>query len=213
MKILKKFIYFIIILSCFALFSSCRDREIKNVSTEIELSDENGGGTGILANNKTADFYFYYPENFSIQRNDDMIIVSSGESADVETDIQEPGSDDYFPILTRTSLSTTVFGLIAGKYETVDDYWGNYVLPAYEGMYQTIEILSEDDLVIDKDTENIPAKKYTYAVSLAGMKYKLSEVIFFRKQKVYTLTYTATENKYPTYVNVLNTAVDTFRFK
>jgi len=209
---LKKTAYFIIILSCIMIFSSCQNNTIKNVSTEIELDEENGGGTGILAENNAVDFYFYYPENFFIQRNDAMIVVYINDDEVLQIDKQEPGSEEYFSVMTKPNLSATVFGLPPGRYETIEKYWANYALPSYEEIFQDIKIESETDLIIGSD-KDISARKYTYTCSLSGMKFKISEIIFFKKQQVYDLIYTATEKKYETYKNVLSTAADTFKFK
>ena len=187
----KIFAFFIIILTCVILFSSCQNK-IKNVSTEIALGDE----TGILAENSAVDFYFYYPENFTIERNDAMITIFINDNSVAD-------------ILTKPNLSATVFGIQTGTYETAEEYWNDFVFPSYKEVFHDIEIVSEEDLTVDE----IPAKKYTYTVSMSGMNFKISEVIFFRKQQVYDLTYTVTENKYDTYAHILNTAVDTFKFK
>ena len=199
---MKRYIFFIIILICFVFLSSCRDNTIKNISTEIELDEENGGGTGILANNSAVDFYFYYPENFFIQRNDAMIVVYINDDTVQQTEKDEP-------VMTKTNLSATVFGLQSDTFETVEEFWNGFALPSYKEMFQDIEVLSEEDLTVDE----MPAKKYTYTASLSGMKFKFSQVVFFRKQKVYSLLYTATENKYDNNINVLKTAAETFKFK
>ena len=205
MNRLKNPVYFIIIiLTCVLLFSSCNNT-IKNVSTEIPWDD----GTATLIHNNAVDFYFYYPENWIIDRNDAMITVYLNVEEVLEMDKQEPISNENFIVRMKPNLSATVFAFPAGKYNTVDEYWKNYGKPGYEEIFQDVESESEEDLTID----GASAKKYTFTLSLSGMKYKISQVIFFNRNQVYALTYTATENKYSTHINVLNTAVETFKFK
>ena len=184
------------------IFTSCQDKKIKDISTEIELEDELGGGKGTLINSNAVDFYFYYPENFTIQRSDAMIIVSISDSETQQTEKQ-------VPISINPNLSAIVFSLQNDSYEKIEEYWENYALPGKEEIFKDIEVVSESDLPVD----GVLAKKYVYTCSLSGMKFKIAEVIFFKRQQVYTLTYTATENKYDAYVNVLNTAAETFKFK
>ena len=195
------------ILACLIIFSSCSEKEAKNISTEIEFAD--GSGNGVLAENSVVDFYFYYPENFSIKRDDSMIVVAVNDEEILQSDVQQPDSQEFIPIMTKPNLSAQVFNLTDDKYETIEQCWENFVLPSYQSIYQDIEIVSEDDLTVAEFT----AKKYTYTCSLSDMKFKVSQIIFFKKQQVYFLTYTATESKYQTYINVLNTAAETFKFK
>ncbi|MCL1793978.1 MAG: hypothetical protein FWG34_08920 [Oscillospiraceae bacterium] len=199
-----------IILSAFfamlaLLFSSCGERAVKNIPTETIFDD----GTAALAENDSVDFYFYYPENFTMQRNDAMITVYINDSEIIQIEALDPGSAENFKIETKPNLSATVFALPEGKYETIEKYWNEFGLPSYETVFQDLEGEPEETLTID----GVEAKKYTYTLSVAGMKYKISQIVFFKKRQVYTLTYTATETKYETHANVLQIAAETFRFK
>ena len=196
---------FVMILMFVLVFSACQNNTIDNISTEIELED--GSGTGILAENDTVDFYFYYPENCVIHRNDAMIMIYTIDEDILQTNKKDASSGDDLFLKTKPNLSATVFALPNGKYETINDYWNDFALPSFEGLFQEME--SEEDLTVD----GVDAKKYTYTLSISGMKYKFSQIIFFNKRQVYTLTYTATEAKYSSYINVLNTVAETFKFK
>ena len=186
------------------LLSSCQ-KEIKNIPTEEILDD----GTVILAENNAVDFYFYYPENFIIDKNAAMISLYINDSEVVESDIKEPGTGENIVYLSKPNLSATVFDLPAGKYETVDEYWRDLGIPSFEKIFQDIKPEADENLTINE----ISAKKYTFSCSVSDMKYKISNIICIRKHRVYIITYTATENKYETYVNVLNTVAETFKFK
>ena len=196
---------FIIAAMCALFFSSCQSETIKNIPTETIFDD----GTAALAENGAVDFYFYYPENFNIQRNDAMITVYINDSEIVPIDASEPGASENFKIETKPNLSATVFALPEGKYETIDAYWNEFGVPSFETVFVDLESDPEENLTVD----GVEAKKYTYALSVAGVKYKISQIVFFNKRQVYTLTYTATENRYQTYANVLQIAAQTFKFK
>jgi hypothetical protein len=190
---------------CALFFSSCQNKTIKNIPTETIFDD----GTALLAENDTVDFYFYYPENFIMHRNDAMITVYINDPGILPIDASEPGSEEKFKIETKPNLSATVFSLPEGKYDTIDKYWNDFGLPSFETVFEDLDAEPDETLTID----GVEAKKYTYTLSVAGMKYKYSHIIFFNRRQVYTLTYTATENKYDTYANVISIAAETFKFK
>ena len=226
---MKKFLFIIcavlIILPAFVI-SSCT-QEIKNISTDTTLSD---GSTGALANNKAVDFYFYYPENCVLIKNDAMIMVyvpdskvvqsttaqnsadSTGSSGSVsETQTVPAASFDGVAFPVGPNLSATVFGLPEGKYSDAMDYWNNYALPGYEIIYQNIQFdpAEPEDVTLD----GISGKKYTFTAGMAGIPLKISQVVFFNRNQVYSLIYTSTPDKFDQYANILTTAVETFKFK
>ena len=201
------------------IFILARQNNIENISTdsadsadEIEL-DATSGEKGILASNKAADFYFYYPENFKIDKNAAMISVYISDMDIVQSDRQNLGTEEneenqsYFDYIVGPNLSAVKLPDYAG-YESVEKYWENAV-NEMGIIWKNIEVEPAEDVTVD----GIPAKKYTYTADLAGMTFKYSQVIFFNKRNVYTLTYTALPEKFDKYVNVLDTAVETFRFK
>ena len=187
------------------LLSSCQDRTVKNIPTETIFDD----APALLAENGAVDFYFYYPENYTMHKNEAMITIYINDSEIVQIDASEPGSDENFKTETKPNLSATVFSLPEGKYNTIDEYWNEFGAPSFGTIFSDLETEPDETLTID----GVEAKKYTYALSVAGMRYKYAQIVFFNKRRVYTLTYTATENNYKTYENVLQIAADTFKFK
>jgi len=202
---LKKISCFIIILIFLLTFASCQ-REAKNISTEIEFEN---GETGILANNNAVDFYFYYPENLILDKNAAMISVYANDAELAESSMKDPFTGETFEFMLKPNLSVTEFILPDNKYETVDEYWKELGVPSFETIFQDIKIEADEDLTVD----GISAKKYTYSCSLSGIVYKVSHIIFINKHKVFTLTYTASDKNYDKYINILNTAAETFKFK
>ena len=94
------------------------------------------------------------------------------------------------------------------NYAAIDDYWNNFAAPTL-GQIFTLGPDAAEELTVGGE----PAKKYTYTLSLSGMDFKQSQIIFFRQRQVYALIYTATEDKYDTYAGALDTAAETFVFK
>jgi len=198
------FVFFICFI-CVLFFSSSCSREIKNISTETVFKD---GETGILANNGAVDFYFYYPENWGIHRNDLMITVYVNDPKTLESNLTEGVSESPLAFMTVPNISAQVFSLLEG-YETIDDYWIYFAAPSFRQIFDEVSDEAEDELVVD----GAPAKKYTYSISLSGMDYKISQIVFLKNRRVYTITYTAISEKYDTYANVLDNAAETFKFK
>ena len=206
----KKISCLIIIIVSLLICSSCQN-EIKNKSTESERYLEELEMMGTLAENKAVDFYFYFPENWILHRNDAMIVIYAYDDDVLKTSIKDPGSDDNFDIATRPNISTTVFSLPNDKYETIDKYWTEFAVPNLEEIFQNVSNEADEELTV----AGMDAKKYTYTLSSAGMEFKGAQIIFFNKNKsqVYSLTYTATEQKHDVYMHVLNTVASTFEFK
>ena len=206
MNKLKKISFFAII-SVFILllfFSSCQNK-IENIPTEIIQED---GGTVLLAENSVIDFYFYYPQNWKIDRSEAMISIYIEDAELLKSDI-ELSKDENAQYIGKPNLLANFYNIESGTYQTAEEFWTAFALPQYESLYQDLEIVSAEDLTVDK----IPAKKYTYTCSLTGMKFKNSQVIFIKNNKVYVLLYTATENQHSKYINVLDKAAETFKFK
>lgn len=212
MLILKKFknpAYIIIILIFTFVFllalSSCQPN-IENVSTEIELDS---GEPGILAENKAVDFYFYYPENWILDKNAAMISIYVNDPEVLAMDTTAPDSGDNIPTMIKPNLSAWAVGLPNGMYKTVEEYWENLVVPSRGEIFKDIVNEPAEGLTVD----GIPAQKYIYTFSSAGVKYKIAEVVFFKGRQVYTLTYTSAEDRFDKYSAVLDTAAETFKFK
>ena len=204
MNKLKKTAFLIIIL-IFVLFCSSCAREVKNIPTETILEN---GEPAVLANNSAVDFYFYYPENWIIDKNAAMITIYFESAEILKTDIELSGGENV-NIMSKPNISANVLALEYGSYKTVEDFWANFALPQFEKLYDDMEFEPTEDLIVD----GVLAKKYTYTCFLWDMKYKISQIIFINKSRVYTLIYTTTEPAYEKYIDVLNTAVETFKFK
>ena len=204
MNKLKKYAYITMAVALTLIFTSCRPA-VDNISTEAELKN---GGTGILADNSAVDFYFYYPENWTIHRNDAMIIIQTNDADTLETDVPEGVSGEPLAYMTAPNISAQVFSLLE-SYATVEDYWVNFAAPSLRQVFQNVGPEAAEELTVG----GAAAKKYTYTLSLSGMDFKQSQIIFFRGRQVYSIIYTATEDKYDGYAEALGAVADTFVFK
>ena len=156
----------------------------------VRLTGTNNYGTELLTND-SINFYVYCPDDWIIQKNDSIISIY------IDSDNGEN------PNISAQMLS------LPENYKTIDEYWQNSVIPSFELVFDDVEYKSEEGLTVG----GVPAKKYTYITSLLGMKFKTSQVIFFKNLRVYTLTYTATENNYDIYAEVFDTVAKKFKFK
>jgi hypothetical protein len=196
-KIKKKaiFLFIGIIIIALMILTSC--------AKDIEVSTEDG----LLANNDIADFYFYYPAGFTLDKNASMISVYATDDELIPTDI--PRDDEMYHVQVHPNFSVSVLG-IPETYESIDEYWVNYCLPLYEKTFSEIEITDTEDVKIN----DCDAKRYNYTVTLAGMEFQYAQVIIKRGDSLYyTMLYTASPKKFDKYINVLDTAISTFRFK
>jgi len=200
-KILCLALVLVITLSCVL---SCA-REVQNIPTETDLN----GGAGVLANNSAVDFYFYYPENWGIDRNDTMITIYTNAADVISSDIRETSTGEHIDIMTRPNISATSHDLSYGRYATAEEYWNELAFPSFERFFDNIE----KDADVNLTVAGIEAKKYTFTFSAAGMDYKIAQIIFLNKSRVYILTYTAALGKYQEFAHVLNTVTETFEFK
>ena len=176
---------------------------LASCAQNIEVSTEHG----ILANNNIADFYFYYPPEFTLDKNASMISVYATDDERIETDIIRD-NEVYNLQVVHPNLSATVFGL-PEEYKNIDEYWENDCLPLFEKTFSSIEVTGTEELTIN----DCIAKRYDYTATLAGMEFQYSQVFIIRGGHLYTLTYTATPQKFARYEKVLDTALTTFAFK
>jgi hypothetical protein len=137
-----------------------------------------------------------------------MITVYTSDPTTLQTNLTEGISGEPLAFMTAPNISAQVFSLLEG-YESIDDYWIYFAAPSFRQIFDEVSDEAEEELSVD----GVPAKKYTYALSLSGMDYTISQIVFLKNNQVYTITYTAIAEKYDSYVNVLENAAQTFKFK
>ena len=158
-----------------------------------------------LANNQAVDFYFYYPENFIIDKNTVMISMFIN---DTETVIIEHETGEDMHVYVNPNLSASVYSM-QELYESAEQCWESYVKPSLSAGFNNINIESSEDIII----AGISGRKYIYTASLGGQDYKYAQVIFLRSREIYTLIYSATPNRFEKHAGVLDVVTETFAFK
>ena len=196
-----KKLFMLAILGALAL-SGCAPREPANIAAEFITAD---GETLWLATNEAVDFYFYYPENFIMDKNAAMISIFISDHELIENEL---GPEIYQSLYINPNLSVTVFTL-RGGHANAEQYWSEYVLPSLNEVFSDLFIESSEDIEI----AGIVGRKYVYTMSLSGQEYRQAQVIFFRNNEVYHLTYTATPARFDRHSRVLDIVVETFAFR
>jgi hypothetical protein len=192
----KYLIFILACILCLPVLVSCQPSEL-----EVSTAD------GTLAANDIADFTFYYPSEFTLDKNASMISVYASDNELVQTDIEDNG--EAYHALVHPNFSAAVSAFEGELYESVDDYWERGCVPMMKSTFSGFEISDRQDLTIDGSE----AKRYDYTATLAGMEFKYSQILLLRGKNLYMLTYTSTPQKFDKYVTVLDTAIRTFRFK
>jgi hypothetical protein len=170
-----------------------------------DMIDEESGSRFVLANNNAVDFYFYYPENFILDKNAAMISVFIPDYEWVESEFEE----STLRVPVNPNLSAYVLSYPNRDFDNAAEYWEVFYLPSISQGFSDIHIESSEDIEITQT----PARKYIYTANLGGQEYKYAVVIFLRNTETYTLTYTATPDKFDAHSGVLDVVIDTFAFK
>ena len=184
------------------ILSSCT-REPANI--EADFIDAESGEIYRLANNQAVDFYFYYPENFILDKNAAMISIFINDLEIIENELDGGAVLDVY---VNPNLSAYVHST-QENYADASQYWEEYMKPSLSVGFQDIFIESGGDIEI----AGISGRKYIYSASLGGKDYKYAQVIFFKDREIYTLTYTAPLSKFDKHLKVLDVVVETFAFK
>ena len=195
---MKKLLIFAVL--CLLFLGACAN-EPELIATDM-LTDS--GEVFRLAGNEAVDFYFYYPENFILDKNAMMISVFAANPEWAEIEFES----SVLSVPVNANLSAYVVSLV-GDYADAEQYWQEYVMPTLDLAFQDLYIEYSGDIIIAE----LPGRKYIYTASLGGQEYKYAQVIFFRNADVYTLTYTATSGKFDKHLKVLDIVVETFTFK
>lgn len=150
----------------------------------------------LKAENEAVDYYFYYPDDWQLDRNDGMISIKFNTS-------QSSKIERY------ASISVTSFNLI-NQYQNVNDYWNEYkpkLVKIFDN--ETIELFDEKEITLD----GVSAAKKGYKALMNDISYKFVTIICIRYGYVYLITLTAFEEDYNSTVAALDTVISNFHFK
>lgn len=164
-------------------------------SCSEQNTDLNQPANTLKAENKAVDYYFYYPDDWQLDRNDGMISIkyNTSQSSKVES---------------YASISVTTFNL-PDQNQSVKEYWEKVYQPNLETTFQNFQIFDDKEITLD----NVVASRKGYSASLNNVSYKFVSVICIRYGYVYLITFTAHESDYDKTIGALDTVISNFHFK
>lgn len=149
----------------------------------------------LKAENEAVDYYFYYPDDWQLDRNDGMISIKYNTSLSSKVE-------------RYASISVTTFNL-TDQNQSVKEYWEKEYQPSLESTFQNFSVFDDKEITLD----NVVAARKSYSASLNNVPYKFVSVICIRFGYVYLITFTAHESDYDKTVAALDTVVSNFHFK
>ncbi len=115
----------------------------------------------------------------------------------------------YYSGIDTSNISMTAFELTDNKILSAKDFWATYE-PELKAMFVDLTYVGEpDDLTLD----GAPSTQYIYTGTVAGVQYKLMQIITVRNAQVYIFTYTAKVDNYDAHIEDVLAILGNFRFK
>lgn len=193
---MKKIVVLIIFCAAFSLsLYSCSDKV-------IDISTDDGA---VLAANDLLNFYFYYPSDWILDKNEAMISIYKDEGEVFQTNMESKG--ESYAIIGKTNISAIAFRVLS-TVESTEDYWNDYCLPQME-MLDNFTLASVTDAVMGE----FDAKRYDFTAEIGGVPFQYVQVFALDRGVIYTVTYTASSEKFGEYSEVLEKVVSTFALK
>jgi hypothetical protein len=148
------------------------------------------------AGNEAVDYYFYYPEDWQLDRNDGMISIKYNTS-------QSTKAEKY------ASISITTYNL-SEQNQGVNDYWNKVYEPNLKSTFTKDTYSSIDNKELQLD--GVSAARKGYSGKFNDSTYKFVSVICNRYGYAYLITFTAAEGDYDKTVGALDTIINNFHF-
>lgn len=115
----------------------------------------------------------------------------------------------YYSGIDTSNISMTAFELTDNKILSAKDYWATYE-PELRAMFTDLSYVGEpDEITLDE----APSTQYIYTGALAGVQYKIMQIITVRNAQVYIFTYTAKVDNYDAHIEDVLAILGNFRFK
>ena len=146
-----------------------------------------------LPENDIVDYYFYYPETWSLSRNDGMISAYVSDS-------------------DASSVSVTAFNSNQ-EVTSLDEYLamdGTTYADKLKSTFLDVEILSDGE---ETKLHDAPARQFVFTANVGGETYKFRQIITFRFDYIYIMTYTSTLEGFDKHTDEVNKIVKEFKFK
>ena len=151
----------------------------------------------LLAENEGADYYFYYPETWLLDRTD-----AGMTSAFVsETDF--------------SNVSVTAF-TVSGQYTSLEQYAREYYLKQFSDNFNNLEPEYNQDGSLKRNNLKIDdrdAVTFQYKATFAGEEYSFRAWLISDSGYVYTVLYTAKSDVYENHLSYAELIAENIRFK
>ncbi len=151
----------------------------------------------LLAQNEGADYYFYYPENWLLDRTD-AGMTSTFVS---ETDF--------------SNVSVTAF-TFSGQYTSLEQYAEEYYLKQFTDNFNNLEVERNQDGSLKRSHLKIDERDavvFQYKATFAGEEYTFRAWLISDSGYVYTVLYTAKTEVYETHLPYAERIAENIRFK
>ena len=139
-----------------------------------------------LASNEVSDFYFYVPQNWTVD-------MSTGVAS------------AYYSEKDRSNISMTSYALSSEM--TVDAYWES-IRSTYAALFAE---MSEPE-VKTTALDGVEAKQYTYVAKAGTEQFKIMQIFCVKGETVYVFTFTATPEKFEEHIDKVALVLAEFRF-
>ena len=146
-----------------------------------------------LASNNEVAFYFYVPENWVIDLNNQQCLAYASET-------------------DRSNISVVTYSVVDGV--TVDTYWDETQKQYAATLADFVCAESEKTTVKGASTNRMGASMaYTYTYSVGGQAYKTRQVVAGYGNAMYSITYTATADAFDAHLDTALRVQDAFTFR
>jgi len=155
--------------------------------------DENAGPENtLLAQNDFANYYFFYPDDWTLDSNTTFISIIKSDS-----------------LITPANRSISVMesDLVDAKM-SLTDFWAQSKKLVNETFKEFTEVSTEEIKVAELD-----ALTAVYTTKTTDKVYKFKQTFIKNGGKVYIITYTATEADFDKSNDAYNTVLQTFKFR
>lgn len=176
---MKKFIALIALVLALACFVSCAKEKDPSIPEGMTVSE-----------NDAVDYYLYYPEEWTVDRNDGMVSV-------------------YVSDTDRSNVSVTAFTAPADV-SNIEDYLNNDYLGYVESNFPELEMLTSAEIAT---LGGVDSRRYVFTANIAGADYKFMQNITYRYGYIYIFTYTSTVELFDKHIDDVTKMAQEFEFK
>ncbi len=151
----------------------------------------------LLAENEGADYYFYYPETWLLDRSD-----AGMTSAFV--------SETDFSNVSVTAFTASI------QYPTLASYAEEYYLKQFTDNFQNLEVERNQDGSLKRTVLTVDGREaisFTYKATFSGEEYSFRAWLISDSGYVYTVLYTAKTSAYETHLPYAEQIAQNIRFK